>query len=89
MKFYLFAALASAVAANDMPDIGPNPFPEYSNFVENDGKLHIDIYYESLCQGCRDKMENSYLPAVNTPGFFDMADVRFFPFGGTEEYYDN
>ena len=91
MKFnLLIAALASTVAADDedMPDIGLNPFPEYDNLVQNDGKVHIDIYYESLCSGCRMKMDKSYLPAINTPGFFDMADIRIFPFGNTNEYYD-
>ena len=63
-------------------------FPQEKNLVKNDGKVHVDIYYESLCEGCRIKMKNSYLPAINTPGFFDMADIRVYPFGNTNEWYN-
>ena len=86
MKFSLLA-LASVASAGTV-NLGPNPFPQDNN-AKDDGKIHIDLYTESDCDDCRMKMMTSYLPAIDTPGFFDMADIRINPYGNTFEDYDS
>ena len=73
MKNILFA---SAVAAT------------YGQSIEqfnDDTKVVVDLYYEALCNGCRQAIKTSFADAAKADGFFDMATINFYPFGNAKE----
>jgi len=44
-------------------------------------KVQVELYYMSQCPSCRQLISESFFDAFKTPGFSDMADVIFVPFG--------
>ena len=51
-------------------------------------KVQVEIYIESLCPDCQNITHGSVYEAFNTPGFLDMADVTYVPYGNAHEYAD-
>lgn len=51
----------------------------------NDGKIMIDLYYESQCPGCRQMITESFAEAFKADGFLNMANVNFWPYGNAHE----
>ena len=48
-------------------------------------KVQVELYYESQCPGCREMVTTSFYEAFQAPGFLDMADVTFVPYGNAQE----
>ena len=48
-------------------------------------KIQVELYYESQCPGCRQAINTSFLTAMKTEGFFDMAEVKLYPYGNARE----
>jgi len=48
---------------------------------EKNGKVVIDLYYESQCGGCQDMITTSFAKAIATKGFEQMAQVILHPYG--------
>jgi len=44
-------------------------------------KVKVELYYMPQCPGCRQLITTSFSEAFQTPGFSDMADVTFVPWG--------
>ena len=53
--------------------------------VSASDKIAIDLYFESKCPGCHAVITQSFPEAFNADGFFEMADVNFFPYGNAHE----
>ena len=51
-------------------------------------KIQVELYYESLCPGCRQAINTSFMTALKTEGFFDMAEVKLYPYGNALESID-
>lgn len=49
--------------------------------VASDDKVKYDLYVESLCPDCIGFIEESIAPALATPGFLDIAELNFIPYG--------
>lgn len=58
-------------------------------------KVNIELYYMPQCPGCRQLISTSISEAFQTPGFADMANVEFKPWGrkhqeiGVGRIFDN
>lgn len=48
-------------------------------------KVQVELYYESQCPGCREMITTSFYEAFQAPGFLDMADITFVPYGNAQE----
>lgn len=47
----------------------------------NDDKVHIELYYESLCPYCQAFIKGSLKNAFNTKDIWQIADFRAWPYG--------
>ena len=47
-------------------------------------KVQVELYYESQCPGCRQTINTSFKSALETEGFFDMAEVKLYPYGNAK-----
>ena len=52
-------------------------------------KVKVELYYMPQCPGCRQLISTSFSEAFSTPGFLDMADVTFVPYGTHEIHQSN
>lgn len=52
-------------------------------------KVKVELYYMPQCPGCRQLISTSIREAFSTPGFLDMADVTFVPYGTHEIHQSN
>jgi len=51
----------------------------------NDDKILIEMYTESLCPDCIAFIKNSFSHAINTLNFFDIAELKLYPYGNAKE----
>ncbi|XP_059620902.1 GILT-like protein 1 [Phlebotomus argentipes] len=51
------------------------------NLSPSDAKVHVTVYYESLCPDSIRFISNHLYPTVQDPGLRDQIDVLFVPFG--------
>ena len=56
-----------------------------SSSTEDTTKVHIDLYYESQCPGCRELITGSFSEAYQTSGFLQMAEMTYVPYGNAQE----
>ena len=75
----LFSEASVVSATYDEPVTFDN---DYNN------KVKIELYYMPQCPGCRQLITTSFNDAFHTPGFSEMADVTFIPFGNAREQVD-
>ncbi|XP_055318701.1 GILT-like protein 1 [Sitodiplosis mosellana] len=69
---FVYEAVALAINSNIAPTTPSN----------NTTKLHVAIYYESLCSDSMDFLTNQFAPAYDS--LKDYMDVLFVPFGKAE-----
>jgi interferon gamma-inducible protein 30 len=50
----------------------------------SDDKVRYDLYVESLCPDCIGFIEESIAPALEIPGFLDIAELNFIPYGNAK-----
>jgi len=55
------------------------------NEIVNDDKIVIEMYTESLCPDCIAFLKNSFSKAINTLNFFDIAELKLYPYGNAKE----
>jgi len=55
---------------------------------DNRDKVKVELYYMPQCPGCRQLITTSFEEAFKTPGFSDMADVTFVPYGTARENHN-
>jgi len=53
--------------------------------VVNDDKVKIDLYFESLCPGCRQFIQTSLKNASKATDFWKICDFNFFPYGNARK----
>jgi hypothetical protein len=42
---------------------------------EENGKVLIDLFYESQCPGCKQMITTSFADAIKAEAFFDMVEI--------------
>lgn len=52
---------------------------------ENDDRVRIDLYTESLCPGCMQVITTSLKTALNTKDFDKIADIHLWVYGNAHE----
>jgi interferon gamma-inducible protein 30 len=53
--------------------------------ADNDDRLTINVYVESLCPGCQEFMTTSLKKALNTPDIEKIANIRVVPYGNARQ----
>jgi hypothetical protein len=56
-------------------------FPETAIPSSRRDRVKVELYYMPQCPGCRQLITTSFSEAFQTPGFSDMVDVTFVPWG--------
>ena len=51
---------------------------------DNDDKVHIDLFYESLCPDCQKFIQGSVKKALATPDIWKIADFILYPYGNAK-----
>lgn len=52
--------------------------------AEDDGKVLIELYYESLCPDCEKFIQGSLKRAAATADLWKIAEFRFYPYGNAK-----
>lgn len=59
-----------------------------ANFGSGFDKVKVELFYMPQCPGCRQLITTSFNDAFHTPGFSDMADVTFIPYGNDRQLHN-
>jgi len=51
---------------------------------KSDDRVRYDLYVESLCPDCIGLITESIAPALAVPGFLEIADLNFIPYGNAK-----
>lgn len=75
------AVLAVARSALAEPELVDRDLSETTASSSSYDKVKVELYYMPQCPGCRQLITTTFSEAFRTPGFTDMADVTFIPYG--------
>lgn len=53
--------------------------------ADNDDRLSVNVYVESLCPGCQEFITTSLKKALNTPEIEKIVNVRVIPYGNARQ----
>ncbi len=57
--------------------------------ISSSAKPVIDVYYESLCPGCREFITESFQDFIKYDDYQDLATMKFHPYGNAKETFDD
>ena len=82
----LLVSATNTNAANNSAD--ELLFNTPANFGSGFDKVKVELFYMPQCPGCRQLITTSFNDAFHTPGFSDMADVTFIPYGNDRQLHN-